>query len=73
MGKLRNVVKKYGSKVAVGGSLMMASAASFADTAADIGAASAAAQTNMGLTIGAVIGLSALSFGVGAIVMWLRK
>lgn len=71
--KLRNVVKKYGSKVAIGGGLMVASAASYADVAADIAAAQASAETNLGLAIGAVITIAALSFGVGAIVAWMRK
>lgn len=73
MMKLRNAVKKYGSKVAIGSTALLASAASYADVAADIGAAKAAAETNLGLAIGAVITIAALSFGVGAIVAWMRK
>lgn len=60
----------FGSSVATG---LMASFGSFADVAADIGAASAAAETNLGLAIGAVITIAALSFGVGAIVAWMRR
>ncbi len=59
-----------GTTVATG---LMASFGSFADVAADIAAAQTAAETNLGLAIGAVITIAALSFGVGAIVSWMRK
>ncbi|WP_445945666.1 hypothetical protein [Shewanella sp.] len=74
---MQNSIVKTGRKYAVVGSTLasglMASFMSHADVAADIAAAQAAAETNLGLAIGAVITIAALSFGVGAIVAWMRK
>lgn len=53
--------------------LLMVSAASHADTAADVTAAFTGAQTNLGLVVTGVIALTALVTGVGLIVSFLRK
>lgn len=67
-------VKKYGSKLAAGGGLAIASAGAFAaDYSADITAAQTAATTNVGAVATAVIAVSALTFGLVAVVLWLRK
>ena len=74
---MKNSIVITGRKFALVGTTaataLMASFVTVADVAADIGAAKAAAETNLGLAIGAVITIAALSFGVGAIVAWMRK
>lgn len=74
---MKNQIVKTGKKFALVGTTaataLMVSFMSHADVAADIAAAQASAETNLGLAIGAVITIAALSFGVGAIVGWMRK
>lgn len=71
--KLRNLCKKYGSKVAVGTSFLGMASFANADVAADIAALSTTANTNQALLATALIALAGTMFGVGMILYWLKK
>lgn len=58
---------------AVGSALMAAAATASADTAADITAAFTAAESNVTLAAGGIIGVVAIITGIGIIVSLLRR
>lgn len=72
--KFRNLAKRYGSKIAIGGSAL---AASFAASADDYTALITQAQTdstgNQTAVITAVIAIAVVTFGAGALLRWLNK
>lgn len=70
--RFMSIARKYGSKVAVVGGALAASAAHAADTYG-ITEYVTASKENVTLTVTGVIALAALGFGVGILVGWLRK
>jgi hypothetical protein len=54
-------------------SLLAAASSAHADIAADIAAAGAAGETNVGLAITAVIGIAALVMGIGVVLSLLKR
>lgn len=72
--KIMNACKKYGTKVAVVSTSLVAGAAMASqDFTAEITAASTAANANQTAMGTAILGLAAIMFGVGMLVQWLRK
>lgn len=71
--KLFNAVRKYGSKVAVAGSALVAAGVQAADQSELIKAAQADATTNQGLVIGAVLTVAVMGFGAYALLKWLGR
>lgn len=54
-------------------SALLAASAAHADIAADIAAAQATGETNVGLAISAVIGIAALVMGIGVVLSLLKR
>ncbi|MGL4616576.1 MAG: hypothetical protein ACRCVV_22330 [Shewanella sp.] len=73
MMKYLTVAKKYGSKVLVGGSALIAAGVQAADQSAIINAAKDDAVANQGLVISAVLGVAVIGFGAYALLKWLGR
>lgn len=71
--KLFKAARKYGSKIAVAGSALVAAGAQAADQTALITAAQADAAGNQGAVIAAVIAVAVIGFGAAALLHWLHK
>lgn len=71
--KLFKAARKYGSKVAVAGSALVAAGAQAADQSAIINAAQSDATANQGLVIGAVLAVAVMGFGAYALLKWLGR
>lgn len=72
--KIRNALKQFGSKLAIGGGALGASSTAFAaDYTTLITQAQTDATGNQSMVIVAVISVAVLSFGAGALLIWLRK
>lgn len=71
--KYLTAAKKFGSKVLVGGSALVAVGVQAADQSELINAAKADAMTNQGLVITAVLSVAILGFGAYALLRWLGR
>lgn len=71
--KMFKAARKYGSKIAVAGSALIAAGAQAADQSAIINAAQSDATANQGLVIGAVLGVAIIGFGAYALLKWLGR
>lgn len=71
--KYLTAAKKFGSKVLVAGSALVAVGVQAADQSELINAAKADAMTNQGLVITAVLSVAILGFGAYALLRWLGR
>ena len=71
--KYLTAAKKFGSKVLVGGTALVAVGVQAADQSDLINAAKADALSNQGLVIAAVLSVAILGFGVYALLRWLGR